>query len=449
MILVASYIFLGFNQPHLKFGPISLPLPCVVLATSIVGNFLFTKLMMSQESLKAKKIVLTFAISANVALLGYFKYRNFFVEQAHNVLGDAIPIPRLTSLIIPIAISFFTFQAISYLVDCYRGTIEKISFIDLAVYLSFFPHLVAGPIVRAAEFVPQMRNPINPRAVETNRAAVLIARGLFKKMIIADLLYTQIVRPAFGAPSKLGAFDAITAVYAYSAQLYCDFSGYTDIAIGIALMLGFKFPENFNRPYTATSLQDFWQRWHMTLSRWLRDYVYIPLGGNRRSFLGFRKLVALNVIITMAIGGLWHGANTTFVVWGLYMGVMLVIERGLRNFNERHNIEVPAWVRRLLTFHIVTFSWVIFASESMSNVKIMIGRIFSGFSAPPTLLSVSVVVLILCGILIQGIPKTYTTRITTFVNTRPLLMQAAIFGIGLMLLSAFSGTISAFVYGFF
>jgi alginate O-acetyltransferase complex protein AlgI len=448
MVLVASYIFLGYGQPQVGFGPISLPLPCVVLGSSIVGNYFLTNWMMKQSPGKARRNILTLAIVANVSALGYFKYRNFVIEQAHNVVGNSFELPRLSSLIIPIAISFFTFQAISYLVDCYRGTIEKITFLDLAVYLSFFPHLVAGPIVRAAEFVPQMRNPHNPRAVDTTRAATLIARGLFKKMVIADLLYVQIVRPAFGAPGKLSSIDSIVAVYAYAAQLYADFSGYTDIAIGIALLLGFKFPENFNRPYTATSLRDFWQRWHMTLSRWLRDYVYIPLGGNKTSVFG-AKFVSLNLIVTMTIGGLWHGANLTFVIWGLYMGVMLLVERSIRNFNEKHNIDVPSWLRRLLTFHVVTFGWIIFASESMSNVKIMLGRIFSDFTAPTSFTTLAIVFLIACGIFIQYIPKNSTGKIGTFISTQPIFVQALIFGVGLLLLSVFSGNVSAFVYGFF
>lgn len=448
MILVASYIFLGYHQPQVHFGPLALPLPCVVLASSIVGNYLLTNLMMAQASQKGRQIILGITISLNVFGLGYFKYRNFVIDQAHNVLGDTFGLPRLSSLIIPIAISFFTFQAISYVIDCYRGTIEKVPFLDLAVYLSFFPHLVAGPIVRAAEFIPQLRNPINPRTIETSRAATLIARGLFKKMVIADLLYTQIVRPAFGAPGDLGSVDAAVSIYAYAAQLYCDFSGYTDIAIGIALLLGFRFPENFNRPYTATSLRDFWSRWHMTLSRWLRDYVYIPIGGNRKTIFGARFL-SFNVLAVMTIGGLWHGANMTFVVWGFYMGLTLAIERALRDFNERHDIHVPDWFRRILTFHIVAFGWIIFASESMANVKIMLGSLFSGFTSPPVFTTTAVLLLIACGILIQAIPIATTGKVSTYISTRPIPVQALVFGVGLMLLSALSGNVSAFVYGFF
>lgn len=448
LVLIASYIFLGHNQPQIAFGPLDLPLPCVVLACSIIGNYFLVKLMTSQKMENYKKSILTLTVTLNVLGLGYFKYRNFVIEQAFNVVGDSFTLPRLSSLIIPIAISFFTFQAISYVVDVYRGTIEKVSFLDLATFLSFFPHLVAGPIVRASEFIPQLRNPVNPRTVEATRAATLIARGLFKKMVIADLLYVQIVRPAFGSPGNLSSVDAIVAVYAYAAQLYADFSGYTDIAIGVALLLGFKFPENFNRPYTATSLRDFWQRWHMTLSRWLRDYVYIPLGGNKKSIFGTR-FVVFNLIATMTIGGLWHGANMTFVFWGFYMGVILSIERVLRNFNEKHDIHIPAWIRRITTFHLVTFGWIFFASESMSNAWIMIGRMFSGFSEPVTYTTVAIVFIICCGILIQYLPKNNTQRISQYISTRPVFVQACIFGVCLMLVSALSGNVSAFVYGFF
>jgi D-alanyl-lipoteichoic acid acyltransferase DltB (MBOAT superfamily) len=445
-ILVASYIFLGYHQPKIHLAFLALPLPCTVLAVSVVMNYALTQIMMRQESARVKKSILALTITANISMLGYFKYRNFLLVQAHHLVG--FELPRLSSLIIPIAISFFTFQAISYVIDCYRGTIEKVSFADLAVYLSFFPHLVAGPIVRANEFIPQMRNPHNARAVEGTRAATLIARGLFKKMIIADLLYTQLVRPAFGAPTKIGAVDAIAAIYGYAAQLYCDFSGYTDIAIGIALLLGFKFPENFNRPYTATSLRDFWGRWHITLSRWLRDYVYIPLGGNRKSIFGAR-FIAVNVILTMAIGGLWHGASMTFVLWGLYHGIMLAIERVLRNFNARHDIEVPAIVRRILTFHVVTVGWILFASQDLSSAWAITQKAFSAFSVPPAHITLALTVLIVAGICFQFLSPRLTGQVGTYISTRPIYTQALVFGVCLLFLSALSDTVAAFVYGFF
>ena len=257
-ILAASYTFLGYNQPHVELLSFKIPLPCAVLFISSLFNYVSGEILSRQSTQLGRKTVLSLAITANVAMLGYYKYRNFVIDSISDIFGDSIGLPKLSALIVPIAISFFTFQAISYLVEIYRKNQENISFIDLATYLSFFPHLVAGPIVRPKEFVPQMNGRINPTKVEAIRALSLITRGLFKKMIVADYLYVQIVRPVFGSPGKATSLDAITAIYAYSAQIYCDFSGYTDIAIGLALLLGFKFPQNFNRPYCATSIRDFW-----------------------------------------------------------------------------------------------------------------------------------------------------------------------------------------------
>ena len=240
-------------------------------------------------------------------MLGYFKYYDFFVTSSDNLLsvvGLDMPL-EVKSIVLPVGISFYTFMAISYVVDAYRGEFEPTTLEKFAVYLSFFPHLVAGPIVRPGELIPQLETPRDPRRVDTSRAFYLIATGLFKKVVIANYLASSIVDEVFAAPGQHSSLEILIAVYAYAVQIYADFSGYTDIAIGIALLLGFSFPQNFDSPYAATSLQDFWRRWHMTLSRWLRDYVYIPLGGNRgqRSILTYR-----NLMLTMLIGGLWHGA---------------------------------------------------------------------------------------------------------------------------------------------
>jgi alginate O-acetyltransferase complex protein AlgI len=397
---------------------------------------------------KAKKWILGIAIACNISILGYYKYRNFAIEQLTNIFGDDIGLPKLTALVIPIAMSFFTFQAISYLIDTFRGTTGKMSILDLALYLSFFPHLVAGPIVRPMEFVPQMNSEINPTKVEVIKAFSLITRGLFKKMIIADYLYTQIVRPVFANPAKASSIDTLSAVYAYSAQIYCDFSGYTDIAIGIALLLGFRFPQNFNKPYTATSIRDFWSRWHMTLSRWLKDYLYIPLGGNQKSFLG-KRFVWLNLIITFLIGGLWHGSNITFVIWGLYHGLLLTAERPLRNFVHNKNIVIPKIVKRIITFHLVTFGWIIFNSESLNNAKILISRLSTNISFADTKLTVAIAVMIIIGIGFQYIKDSFTTRFLTALSAKPIVVQALAFAICLFFLGTFSDNVSAFLYGFF
>lgn len=447
-ILTASYLFLGFRQPQISLGFIKIPLPCSVLICSIIFNYFAVEIMNKQVSIKAKKWVLCLAISCNVAMLGYYKYRNFIIDELSDVFGDLIGLPKLTALVIPIAISFFTFQAISYLLDSYRGTIDKIPILDLAVYLSFFPHLVAGPIVRPMEFVPQMNSEINPRKVEAVKALSLITRGLFKKMIVADYLYTQIVRPVFGNPVKASSLDAISAIYAYSAQIYCDFSGYTDIAIGIALLLGFRFPQNFNKPYTATSIRDFWSRWHMTLSRWLRDYVYIPLGGNQKSFLG-KRFIWMNLILTFLIGGLWHGSNITFVIWGLYHGLLLTIERPLRKFINKHNIAIPKMIKRIITFHLVTFGWILFNSESLKNAKLLTDRIAADFSFDDTKLTITITILIILGICFQYIKESFTTKFLEVLSSKPIVIQAIVFAFCLFILSTFSDNVSAFLYGFF
>ena len=218
----------------------------------------------------------------------------------------------MANIALPIGVSFYTFQAISYAVDVYRGIIKPSPTIDLAIYLSFFPHVVAGPIVRAREILPQIAKPRNPNDVRVGAAVMLIAVGLVKKVAIADYLAREVVDPVFGVPQAYAAPDVALAAYAFAAQIYCDFSGYTDIAIGLALLMGIVFPQNFDRPYSATSFRDFWRRWHMTLSRFLRDFLYIPLGGNR----GGRLATMRNLMITMLLGGLWHGAAWTFVIWG-------------------------------------------------------------------------------------------------------------------------------------
>ena len=447
-ILCASYIFLGFNQPTSNIFSLKIPLPCVVLFSSTGFNFLVGEAMSRIKTTKSKKLVLIFAITTNVSMLGYYKYRNFAIDSLNKIFGDTLGFPKLTALVIPIAISFFTFQAISYLVDCYRGTIRKISFLDLAVYLSFFPHLVAGPIVRPMEFVPQMNGHIDPTKVDATKALSLITRGLFKKMIIADYLYTNIVRPVFGSPGKATSIDAISGIYAYAAQIYCDFSGYTDIAIGIALLLGFRFPQNFNKPYCATSIRDFWSRWHMTLSRWLRDYVYIPLGRNKKSFLG-NRFIWLNVVITFLVGGLWHGSNLTFVVGGLYHGLLLSIERPLRKYLVRNNIEIPKFLKQVITFHLVTFGWILFNSETFDKAKILTSRIFTDFSFSESKLTLAIFILIIAGIGLQFIRESFSYRLLEMLSAKPIFVQALFYGTCLFLLSTFSDNVSAFLYGFF
>ena len=318
-MVAASWIFYG--TADWRFVPL--------LAGSTVVNHYFAR-RIHQASGPSRKLWTIGAVTTNLVVLAWFKYIGFLSLSAHSILrfagvGWAPPLPEV---LLPIGISFFTFQALSYVIDTGRGKVKPVSLLEFAVYLSFFPHLVAGPIVRASEFLPQIRDRIRPN-VDVGKAFWLIAMGLFKKVVIASYLGTYAADPLFGFPRQHGGIEAAFGVYAYAIQIYADFSGYTDIAIGLALLLGVQFPQNFNAPYSAASLQDFWRRWHMTLSRWLRDYLYIPLGGSRRG----KVRTYINIMITMLLGGLWHGAAWTFVAWGGLHGVGLVVERLM---GERH-----------------------------------------------------------------------------------------------------------------
>jgi alginate O-acetyltransferase complex protein AlgI len=349
-----------------------------------------------------------------LGLLGYFKYYGFFAVNAANLLshvGLSGLVPLLTPTL-PIAISFFTFMAISYVVDVYRGNLELATPIDLATYLSFFPHLVAGPIVRGSELLPQLRRPRNGREIDFSRAALLIMGGLFKKVVVSAYLSSNIVQPVFNAPKAHSAPEVLVAVWAYAIEIYADFSGYTDIAIGIALLLGIRFPVNFDAPYTARSLQDFWRRWHITLSRWLRDYLYVPLGGNR----GSSAETARNIMVTMVLGGLWHGANWTFVAWGALHGTGQVVGHLRRTSRERRGLPAEeegryARVRqRFLTFQFVSLGWLFFNASSMSNAYQLLGRLVHGWSEPSPLVTPLLVFVIVAMLVAQYVPPRIVDR---------------------------------------
>ena len=267
-ILLASYVFYGWWDWRFVF---------LLMASTVVNHVLALAIYRS-TTVAARKGFLTLAVGFDVGLLAYFKYSGFLVSSVDNVVGTS----WLVNAALPIGISFYTFMAISYVVDTYRGEVVPASFARFAVFQAFFPHLVAGPIVRASELMPQLESPRDPRRVDNSRAFFLIVSGLFLKVVIANHLATHIVDEVFAAPNRYSSLEVLVAIYAYAVQIFADFCGYTNIAIGVALLLGFKFPQNFNSPYTAVSLQDFWRRWHMTLSRWLRDYLYIPLGGSRK-----------------------------------------------------------------------------------------------------------------------------------------------------------------------
>ena len=313
-ILAASFFFYGYADVRFV----------LLLAASMLLNQAGALAVHRAGTQQLRKACMLTTVAGNLGLLGWFKYYGFFtdsVDAALRSVGLGAPLPFLR-IALPVGISFFTFMAMSYVIDVYRREICPTSLINFAVYEAFFPHLVAGPIVRASEFLPQLEGPRNPRDIPAARAFFLIMGGLFKKVVLAELLATHIVDPVFNSPGAHSAAEMLVAIYAYAVQIFCDFSAYSEMAIGFALLLGFRFPDNFNRPYTAASLRDFWHRWHMTLSRWLRDYLYIPLGGNRRS----PRRTYVNLMATMLLGGLWHGAAWTFVIWGGIHGTGLCVE---------------------------------------------------------------------------------------------------------------------------
>jgi len=368
-ILVASYIFYGWWDWRF----VGLLAASTVITQ--VGAIVVTRG-------GHRKATLALTVASQLSLLVWFKYYGFFAVNVANGLhrlGVGSPLPVL-AVALPIGISFYTFMGISYVVDCYRGRLQAAPWLDAAVYLAFFPHLIAGPIVRGPELLPQLRPEAlrgGERAIDSGRAAWLIMAGLAKKVVISSFLARAIVDPVFAVPGKHSGLEVLVAVYAYAIQIYADFSGYTDIAIGVALLLGFRFPENFDAPYTATSMQDFWRRWHITLSRWLRDYVYIPLGGNRQG----RWATVRNIMITMAIGGLWHGAAWTFVAWGLFHGAAQSVGM-LRRHGKRPARAVPPWMSRFATFHLVCLGWLLFRAESIGSAMKLVSRLGHPGRAP-------------------------------------------------------------------
>ena len=350
-----------------------------LLAVVTVTDFSIARTMAQVSSKVGRKLLVTLSLVVNLGLLSYFKYTNFFGEVWADMTGlhfDALDI------FLPVGISFFTFQSLSYTIDVYRRRIEPLDrLLDYAFYVSFFPQLVAGPIVRAKDFIPQIRRPLRVTHAMMGQGVFLIACGLFKKVIISDYISVNFVERIFADPSLYSGLENLMGVYGYTLQIYCDFSGYSDMAIGIALLLGFHFNINFDSPYKSASITEFWRRWHISLSSWLKDYLYISLGGNRKG----RVRQYINLIITMFLGGLWHGASWNFVVWGLLHGVALAMHKmwmtvtGSR-IGERGSA-LRQFVNVVVTFHFVAFCWIFFRNVDFHNSMTMLKQIGTTFHA--------------------------------------------------------------------
>lgn len=349
----------------------------LVLIAAVV-DFALSNLIYNTDDKPTKKLLLAFSVIINLGLLFYFKYTDFFIAILNQAgLTGMSPL----GLILPIGISFYTFENISYTVDVYRGHFRPVrSLIDYLFFLSFFPKLVMGPIVRAADFIPQIYRPYVVSNGALARGAYLIAGGLIKKVIISDYIYVNLVQYVFDMPTRYSGLECLLAVYGYALVIYCDFSGYSDMAIGLARWLGFDININFLSPYQSKSITEFWRRWHISLSSWLRDYLYIPLGGNRKG----RARQYVNLFVTMLIGGLWHGANFTFIVWGALHGLALALDKLRKEYVPGSIRFVPGWLKHaagvLITFHFVCFCWIFFRAASLQTAFDMIRQIGTNFA---------------------------------------------------------------------
>jgi alginate O-acetyltransferase complex protein AlgI len=434
------YLFLVSLFFYYKAGGLFL----FILIFVTVVDFSFGLLIFKSRRSAARRFFVLLSIISNLGLLAYFKYTGFIINTINELFGTSFKVYDLLSgfsnsilgtsfdisyIILPVGISFFTFQSLSYTIDVYRKKMEPVrNIIDFGFYVSFFPHLVAGPIVRASVFIPQIYQEFKLSKHEFSHALYIISKGLIKKIVISNFIALNLVDRVFDAPSIYSGFENLLAIYGYGLQIYCDFSGYTDIAIGVALILGFRLPVNFNSPYKAKSISDFWKRWHISLSQWLRDYLYISLGGNRKG----RIRTYINLMLTMLLGGLWHGASLRFIIWGGLHGIGLVINKIWNSIFKHHS--GTKWFGRILavflTFQFVNFCWIFFRAPDMESVKIMLKQIFENFS-PGSYATVlpaygSVLLLMLVAYIIHFLPERIKESYRGLFIEIPLVAQLAV-----------------------
>ena len=368
------------------------------------------------------------SIAVNIGMLGYFKYTNFLIDISNRLFGEGFL--QFRNIFLPVGISFFVFQSLSYTIDIYRRQLRPLDrWTDYLFYLSFFPQLVAGPIVRAKDFIPQIRRPLHVSREMFGTGVFLILTGLFKKAIVSDYISLNFVDRIFDEPLLYSGFECLMGIYGYALQIYCDFSGYSDMAIGIALLLGFRFPKNFDAPYKSATITEFWRRWHISLSSWLRDYLYISLGGNRKG----RVRTYINLLITMLLGGLWHGAAMRFVLWGALHGAALALHKLWLKFVPRAKATGAemSWGWRIagifFTFNLVCFGWLMFRAESMQTVSLMLHQIFSNFNlavAPQVLKGyLSVFLLMGAGYALHMLPASADRTAQRIVAASPTVVQ--------------------------
>jgi alginate O-acetyltransferase complex protein AlgI len=434
-LVVASYVF--YAQWNWHF--------CLLLAFSSVVTFAAGRSIAGDRSPRTRRRIVTGTVCIHLAILGTFKYFDFFVGSVNALahqLGLTHELP-FVEFILPVGISFFTFHGISYVVDVYRGDVPVCRRLtDMLLYLSFFPQLVAGPIVRASFFLPQLYSPPK-QTLALGPPLMLILGGLFKKVVMANYLATDLVDPVFFDPASFSSLDLLLAAYGYAIQIYCDFSAYSDMAIGLAALLGYRFPPNFNQPYRAQSLQEFWRRWHISLSSWLRDYLYKPLGGSRNG----RWATTANLMITMLLGGIWHGAAWKFVAWGGIHGAGLVVERALPSLPGRWaNGRAVKVFSTLVVFHFVCLSWIFFRADSYDTVLTYLAAM-ANLTPGVSQASAFTVGLIGLGLAMQFVPGDVPRRLANWLVTVPDWTLATASGLALVAIAAMGPDgIAPFIY---
>jgi D-alanyl-lipoteichoic acid acyltransferase DltB (MBOAT superfamily) len=455
-LVLASYGFYFYGtyaaalEDKPPLGPIGWSILC--LAVIFVGStidFQIGRTLAKTENPRKRKALLLVSIFYYLGVLSIFKYFNFAADTITAALNAAgVHVSRVhLRIVLPFGISFFTFETMSYTIDVYRRQIEPAKrYLDYLLFVCFFPHLVAGPIVRPNQMLPQLeREPVYD-GTQQARGLWLIATGLAKKMIIGDTLSMILVNRVFDNPERFSGLESLFAVYGYAVKIYADFSGYTDVAIGSALLFGYELPQNFDAPYTARNLQDFWRRWHISLSTWLRDYLYIPLGGGK----GPSWFIYRNLLLTMVLGGLWHGASWNFVIWGALHGVALAL---VRVWQRARGAESGSIARRafsiFLTFQYVCFAWIFFKAKTFAHATLLIHRIVTGgFST--TNLPLKAVALVALGMGLHFLPKKTDERVRDVFLRAPVLVQGIVLAAAAMGIHvASTAKPEPFIYGQF
>ncbi len=417
----------------------------ILLLITAVVDYNLARQIARTEDKNRRTFFLILSLCVNIGMLVYFKYTNFFLSIVYEVANR--PFDPL-NIFLPVGISFFTFQSLSYTIDIYRRHIEPVKDIsEFAFFVTFFPQMVAGPIVRASVFLPQVRKTPFVSKADFGKAVFLICIGLFKKAIISDYISLNFVDRIFDNPGLYTGLENLFGVYGYALQIYCDFSGYTDMAIGIALLMGYKLPANFNSPYQSASITEFWRRWHISLSSWLRDYLYISLGGNRKG----KVRTYINLMITMLLGGLWHGAALRFVIWGALHGIGLAFEKFINSVVSIPKNKLTRVLGVIITFHFVCFAWVYFRADNMTVVKAMLTQITTSFHAGIFYDFVKgypyVLFLMLLGYVLHFIPADTELQVQQLVTKSPFALKVVyLLVIVLVVIQIKSSEIQPFIY---